>query len=174
MSDLTAKLEKAGKIVGAAGAIIAATGALSGWAFTTAMANRDREAVELREDIDALKTQLRELSTNSAHELEGLDEDFDDLRMALIALRAEMTFRTSSGTAPTPTVTLRRRVTRSRPLLSIDEDAPPAADLPPGAGYAVGTGRMPPSLPQSDVIELDSAHSAEAAYNDALGRMDDL
>lgn len=167
MSDLTAKLEKAGKITGAIMALVAATVGLSSWLFSIAMSDRDRESEELREDVDALKTQLRETSENATREFTQLDEDFDDLRMALIALRAELTFRTAPSSAAPPTVTLRRRTPRA------PAGAPATLLSSGGSGYGTGSGRLSDSPPPSDVIELRDANAAADAYNDALERMDE-
>lgn len=170
-SPTVSKLEKAAKIVGAAVTLLAALGGLGSWMFTLAMVDRDRESEELREDIDALKTQLREVSENSSREFVQLDEDFDDLHMALIALRAELTFRTATTAAPAPpTVTLRRRTPRP-PVLTGAATSTSAsrggtwAEMPPPP-----SGGPPP--PSAEVIELRDAEMAAEVYNDALERME--
>jgi hypothetical protein len=153
MSDLTVKLEKVGKVVGAVAAVVAAVAAAGGWAFSVAMTARDQEAAELREDIVSLKAQVRELSTGTSREITRVDENFDGLRVAVIALRAELGFRTQRTE---PDVPVRRR------------DVPLAGSSTATSAVRVA-GHPPPSPPTRDFA---SEREAAARFDEAMDNLD--
>lgn len=143
-----AKLETAAKYVGAVVTILGALAGAGRLGFEWAMADRDREAADMREEIDTLKTAHRELVEATAADLADMNNRFFDVRLALEALRVQVAYGAEAPAAPV-------RVTRSRrPVLG----RPPAV-----------SGTNDPA-----VVELHDPASAEIAYDDAMGRLEEL
>lgn len=152
------KLEKAGKVVGAITAIVVSVAGVGSWVFGAVMAERDQEIESLREDVNNLKSALRDEQRANAASFEEIDEDFEDLRIALMAVRAELTFRTSHSSEGAA-VTI---PTRSRHR---------------GAGVATSTAAVRGGRPLGDTtstssVEVHDANSAAEVYNAAIDRME--
>ncbi len=158
-----ARLETAAKYVGAAVTILGAVGGIGGVTFSWAMAERDNDAGEMREDIDALKTALVSLSTSASDELGDMNDRFFDVRLALEALRVQVAFSAATPASPVELEPVRlSRPPRRAPLLSRLRGGSEDAVRPVGEDNGSGP-----------VVELHDSDSAELALDEAMGRLEE-
>jgi hypothetical protein len=103
------KIERVAKILGALVAICGAVMGASSWAFTTAMASRDRQIADLSHDITKLQESIDRSSSVNAEKIDKMSNDITNLRIAVIASRAEVDLRESPDVPVTFTTTQRNK-----------------------------------------------------------------
>lgn len=103
------KIERVAKVLGALVAICGAVMGASSWAFTTAMASRDRQIAELSHDISKLQESIDRSASESAEKIDKMSNDITNLRIAVIASRAEVDLRETPGVPVTFTTSQRRK-----------------------------------------------------------------
>lgn len=174
------KIERVAKILGALVAICGAVMGASSWAFTTAMAGRDRQIADLSHDITKLQESIDRSSTVNAEKIDKMSSDIMNLRIAIIASRAEVDLRESPDVPVSFTTSQRnkpRPQSRSTSRDALEQLVPVSYNT--RVNYSSGLIPEPEPVLEPVVtvgrstVLIDNAQTARQVFDEAIEQVSD-
>lgn len=179
------KIERTAKVMGALVAICGAVMAASSWAFSMAMASRDRQLAELSRDVAKIQQTLESSSNVSSDKIDQISEDITNLRIAIIAARAEVDMRNVTPSSVTSPRNQRRPAgAGGRYLAQVGSQLNGLSDLgrvdnilmdreSEYVASEIGTSNFSPALEPvvtvgNETVLIDNVETARQVFNEAI------